>query len=110
MADYGETVFEACYAGFPNQRCKVRLDSKTVIERALSAGLQFSTAPSDQGVAIVIAGNVRLLSSEEPRKIAVEEKIEVKRTQDADYIPARVAARMETAGAVRLDLESEYQT
>jgi hypothetical protein len=102
----GITAFTAIYATMPDAHCTVQLADKTAVAVALSAGLQLARDYDDRGIAGTISGNVRYLSSSETgRKAQIGDVIKVTLAGQSTEISVRVAARLETAGAVRLDVE-----
>ena len=103
----GAQLFEACYAELPDTRCSVRVGHDT-IARAICTGLDEIKTATDQGGIKGFSGNLRYLSTDEPKEIAAGDVVEVKRAQDAKHIRVRAGVRHEMGGAVRLTISAEF--
>ena len=110
MAGVGITLFGSIYASFPDARSLVRVNKRDVIARAFCTGIEAERDSTETGLHNQAAGTIRFLVSDEPeKKIMPGTLIEVKTPAMTEYQSVRVNIRYVSGGAVRLEVEAEFQ-
>lgn len=93
-------------------RCKIRI-GRTVIAKAICAGLAITRENTDEGQFGGIDANVRLLAADEPGgEIAigtVHEVLKEGADEKTGWIKVRVGGRISIGGITRLVLEAEHE-
>lgn len=102
-------AFNAIYDAMPLVRCQIRI-GRTVIAKALCAGIGIDRKSTDEGQFGGIAANVRLLAADEPDgEIKNGTVIEVLQDGKTEWQSARVGGRFTVGGVTRLVLEAEHE-
>jgi len=105
----GIDTFNAVYNSLVIARCKIRI-GRTVIAKALCAGIGKLRENTDEGQVGSIDANVRLLATDEPDgEIKTGTVIEILQNgQDTKtgWVKARVGGRFPVGGLTRLGLEA----
>ena len=102
----GIDTFNAVYNSLVIARCKIRI-GRTVIAKALCAGIGTLRENTDEGQFGSIDANVRLLATAEPDdEIKTGTVIEILQNGKAEYVKARVGGRFPVGGLTRLALEA----
>ena len=104
--------FNSIYATLTIARCQIRI-GRTVIARALCAGVGALRENTDEGQFSRIDSNVRLLAADEPDgEIKVGTVIEILQNghdEKTGWVSARVGGRFPVGGLTRLALEAEHE-
>ena len=111
---YSTTAFEAIYAALADARCQIRI-GRTVIAKALCAGIGVNRQSTNEGQFGGIEANVRLLAADEidehgkPGEIKNGTVLEILQEGKTVWITARVGGRFTIGGLTRLTLEAEHE-
>lgn len=106
------TAFNAIYTALADARCQIRI-GRTVVARALCAGIGTLRQSTDEGQFGGVDANVRLLTADEPGgEIKIGTVIEVLpngANEKTGWVKVRVGGRVTTGGLTRLILEAEHE-
>ena len=99
-------AFNSIYASVTIARCQIRI-GRTVVTKALCAGIGTLRENTDEGQIGSIDANVRLLATDEPGgEIKNSTIIEVLQNGRTEWVKARVGGRFPVGGLTRLALEA----
>ena len=99
-------AFNSIYASITIARCQIRI-GRTVIAKALCAGIGKLRENTDEGQLGSIDANVRLLATDEPDdEIKTGTVIEILQNGKTKWVKARVGGRFPVGGLTRLGLEA----
>ena len=105
----GIDTFNAVYNSLTIARCKIRI-GRTVIAKALCAGIGKLRENTDEGQLGSIDANARLLSADEPdgeiKTGTVIEILQNGQDEKTGWVKARVGGRFPVGGLTRLALEA----
>lgn len=105
-------AFNGIYAALTDAHCQLRI-GRTVIAKALCAGLTINRENTDHGQFGGIDANVRLLAADEPdgeiQNGTVIEVLKEGANVKTGWIKARVSGRISIGGVTRLILEAEHE-
>jgi hypothetical protein len=103
----GATAFEAAYASLPDIRAQVRFARKTVVARALVAGIGGERTQTEDGMMVTPDASARMLTSDVPANgTAYGSTVEVMVPNASAWTPYRIGGRHDVAGMTRLTLEA----
>jgi len=104
--------FEQVYLSLPDARCQIRI-GRTVIVKALCAGIGVNRQSTNEGQFGGIDANVRLLAADEPdgeiKNGTVIEILQDGKDIKTGWLKARVGGRFMVGGMTRLILEAEHE-
>jgi len=102
-------AFNSIYASITIARCKIRI-GRTVVAKALCAGIGTLRENTDEGQFGSIDANVRLLATDEPdgeiKTGAIIEVLQNGQDEKTGWVKARVGGRFPVGGLTRLGLEA----
>ena len=99
-------AFNSVYSSITIAQCQIRI-GRTVVAKALCAGIGTLRENTDEGQFGSIDANVRLLSADEPDgEIKTGAIIEILQNGKTEWIKARVGGRFPVGGLTRLALEA----
>ncbi len=103
------TTFAAVYAALTDARCQVRV-GRSIVERALCAGIDVVRESTERGQYGRIDANVRILSADEPGgEIKTGTVIEVLQEGQTAWRKVRVGGRHTIGGVTRLSIEAVHE-
>ena len=110
MANDAASIITEALAAFPDAAAKVRIGKRDVIETALCTGLESVSIATGEGLVDGQFGVVRYLYAAEPtRRPQAGDVIEFRRLATEDWQRLRVMARNVIGGAVRLNVQAEFE-
>lgn len=110
MANDAEAILTSAIASLPDAACSVRIAKRDIIETALCTGLESMSALTDSGLVDVQSGVVRYVYASEPLPRPMPGAvIEFRRAATDDWQRLRVTTRNVIGGAVRLNVQAEYE-
>ena len=105
-------TFNAIYGAMTDCRCQLRI-GRTVIAKALCAGIGINRQSTDEGQFGGVDANVRLLAADEPdgeiKNGTVIEVLPNGADEKTGWIKARVGGRFVVGALTRLTLEAEHE-
>jgi len=102
-------AFNSIYASITIAQCQIRI-GRTVVAKALCAGIGTLRENTDEGQFGSIDANVRLLATDEPdgeiKTGAIIEVLQNGQDEKTGWVKARVGGRFPVGGLTRLGLEA----
>ena len=104
-------AFDGIYASITIARCQIRI-GRTVIEKAMCAGIGVLRENTDEGQFGGIESNARLLTTDEVEAVDPDKEIkngkviEILPNGKTEWVKARVGGRFTVGGLTRLILEA----
>ena len=103
----GAAAFESAYASLPDIRAQVRFARKTVVARALVAGIGGERTQTDDGMLVTPDASARMLTADVPATgTAYGAVAEIMPQGATEWTAYRIGGRHDVAGMTRLTLEA----
>jgi len=119
VASIGSTALAAIFGTLDDQIARLRYAGSDAtlngtVEQTFIAGIERTNIPTENGTYNSIAGAVRYDAANEPaawstNNAIVGEPVDVLEYGKTEWAAARVASRTQVSGAVRLQLNAEFQ-